>query len=381
MELDDEATNSVPAAGHVAGEGPQALTIRVGANSYTVEPADAPIVVGREFPAQIQINDDRISRSHLRIELHGNQWTALDTSSNGTYLDGERQASVVIGGAATIHLGDARGIPVFFELGVTAPPAQPSIGPDPFISHGPDDADVMSEGEETDPGVVRAGAAVASRRRELEISQRSLAHDKIINAGTLIAFEKGRSWPREATRAKLESVLEWAPGTISRIRADTRDEEPGERTDVLTTTVQAPLMAEAVELALAAIKSTIDSLPGPDESDFATRIGAVLNDVRKLESLAANAARSAKGAPEVVMVLSSARRTYRDLMLRASKSPHATDGQQLYAARHRAELSVAEAANAAGVPPEVITTAEADMPLSPDAAAAVRVLLTSLNRR
>jgi hypothetical protein len=35
---------------------------------------------------------------------------------------------------------------------------------------------------ESDPGVVRAGAAAAERRRELDISQRSLAADGIIKA-------------------------------------------------------------------------------------------------------------------------------------------------------------------------------------------------------
>src|ERR1700758_1640383 len=71
---------------------------------------------------------------------------------------------------------------------------------------------------EFDVGFIRAGAAAAARRRELDISQRSLAADGIINAGALIAFEKGRSWPRERTRAKLEEVLQWPSGTIARIR-------------------------------------------------------------------------------------------------------------------------------------------------------------------
>ena len=78
-----------------------------------------------------------------------------------------------------------------------------------------------------DPGMVRAGAAAAARRRELNISQRSLAADGIMNAGALIAFEKGRSWPRERTRAKLEEVLRWPPGTIARLR---RGEPVGTRT-------------------------------------------------------------------------------------------------------------------------------------------------------
>src|SRR5262245_3137195 len=83
----------------------------------------------------------------------------------------------------------------------------------------PDAADPHRvEGLEADPGMVRAGAAAAARRRELDISQRSLAADGVINAGALIAFEKGRSWPRERTRAKLEEVLRWPTGTIARIR-------------------------------------------------------------------------------------------------------------------------------------------------------------------
>ena len=36
-----------------------------------------------------------------------------------------------------------------------------------------------------DPGMVRAGAAAAARRRELNVSQRSLAADGVINAGAL----------------------------------------------------------------------------------------------------------------------------------------------------------------------------------------------------
>ncbi|MDT5007729.1 MAG: hypothetical protein QOJ24_4905, partial [Mycobacterium sp.] len=74
------------------------------------------------------------------------------------------------------------------------------------------------EPEAGDPGIARAGAAVAARRRELDIKQRNLAKYKIINAGALIAFEKGRSWPRERTRAKLEEILQWPAGTIATIR-------------------------------------------------------------------------------------------------------------------------------------------------------------------
>ena len=376
--VDESATVSVPAQ-----QSAPPLTITVGEQSYTVDPTDGPITIGRQFPAQVQINDPRISRNHLRIEAQADRWTAVDHSTNGTYSAGARQGFFVLADAMTIHLGDPDGIPVSFAYAVSGGSAQTATGAPPAPADGDEDgedAEDTPEGEATNPGVARAGAAVSARRRELDISQRTLAREKIINAGALIAFEKGRSWPHRSTQAKLEKVLGWEPGTISRLRRQ-HDTEPGEQTEILTNTVQAPLMAEAVELAMDTIKSTVDALPEPTDPEFSSRITGVLKDLRKLESLAANAARAAKGAPDVVLVLSSVRKMYRDLMLRAARSPQATPGQKLFAARHRSELSVEEAANAAGVSAEVVTAAEADQPLGADAAAAVGELLTSLTRR
>jgi hypothetical protein len=68
-------------------------------------------------------------------------------------------------------------------------------------------------------------------------------------------------------------------------------------------------------------------------------------------------------------------------MLRAARSPHATLGQQLFAARHRAELTAEEAANAAGLPIDAVTAVEADKPVSAEATAAVRALVATLARR
>ncbi|OBG29951.1 hypothetical protein A5764_20385 [Mycobacterium sp. 852002-51057_SCH5723018] len=256
------------------------------------------------------------------------------------------------------------------------------------------DAEQWWDGE-MDPGVVRAGRAVAARRNQLDLTQRSLARDKIINAGTLIAFEKGRSWPRRATLTKLERALNWPPGTITRIRNGAPG-TPGmtdgvtggaaavaagpteEATEVLTDTVQAPLMAEAVELAMHAITTAMTDLPDPTNPDFTPKASGILADLRKLERLAASAARNAKGSPSVVLALSTVRRTYNDLMMRAARSPAATLGQRLHAARHRAELSLEEAANGAGLPIAVLEDAEAERPIAPDAVAAVENLIAQL---
>lgn len=81
----------------------------------------------------------------------------------------------------------------------------------------------------------------------------------------------------------------------------------------------------------------------------------------------------------MVLALSSVRRTYNDLMLRAARSPAATLGQRLYGARHGAELSVEEAANAAGVATAVLHDAESERPVPVDAAAAIETLIAQLS--
>ena len=69
---------------------------------------------------------------------------------------------------------------------------------------------------------------------------------------------------------------------------------------------------------------------------------------------------------------------YNELMLRAARSPSATLGQRLYAARHRAELSIEEAANAAGISTAFLQDAESERPVPPDAAAAKDTLIAQL---
>lgn len=56
----------------------------------------------------------------------------------------------------------------------------------------------------------------------------------------------------------------------------------------------------------------------------------------------------------------------------AVRSPHATLGQQLYAARHRAELSVEEAACAAGVSMNTVGAVEAQKPVKDEVTAAMQ---------
>ncbi|KLI04578.1 hypothetical protein A5731_13155 [Mycolicibacterium conceptionense] len=248
---------------------------------------------------------------------------------------------------------------------------------------------------EFDVGLIRAGAAAAARRRELDISQRSLAADGIINAGALIAFEKGRSWPRERTRLKLEEVLRWPPGTIARLRqggpvpdpampAPTPVEPPTVVTaqPALTTTPPAsdevPLIAQAVLTAVNTLETTIATLPAVGEPEFTPRVTSVLADLRQLEAVAARAARLSMVTPALIKALSAVRRQIDELTTLAATAPGATLGQRLYAARRQANLTLSETATAAGVSEDTVARAEAEYPVDAPAVHALEALISAM---
>ncbi|OBH85141.1 FHA domain-containing protein [Mycobacterium scrofulaceum] len=366
-----------------------ALTVRVGEATRTVAPAAGVAIIGRDAGATVAVDDERISRSHVRLEPHRDGWQAFDTSTNGMFVDGIRRSSVQITGATTICLGAPDGVAVTLtpQHRSNVPPEESTQVMRPFEAE-----DEQWWDDESDPGVVRAGNAVAERRQQLGISQRSLDRDGIINAGALINFEKGRSWPRRATLEKLERVLDWPTGHITRIRRGATPPPTAvpirtggpvagageEATESFTDSVQAPLMAETVELAMHTLLTAISELPEPTHPDFSPKATKTLADLRRLERLASSAARNAKGSPSVILALSGVRRSYNDLMMRAARSPGATLGQRLYGARHRAELSLEEAANGAGLPVSVLEDAEAERSIAPEATRAIENLIAQL---
>jgi transcriptional regulator with XRE-family HTH domain len=365
---------------------PPTLTVRVGRGSHTLHPAAGVAVIGRDAGAAVRVDDERISRWHVRLEPHRDGWQAIDTSANGIYVDGVRRSSVLLTGPTTIRLGAADGVAVTL---VPGGPFEATLDESTQIAQMPEADEDQWWAEASDTGAVRAGRAVAARRQELELTQRSLARDKIINASALIAFEKGRSWPRRTTLDKLEKALNWPPGTITRIRdgaslAPAR--APGgpigaageEATEAFTDTIRAPLMAETVELAMHTLTAAMADLPDPSHPDFTPKATTILADLRKLEKLASSAARNAKGTPAVVLALSTVRRSYNELMMRAARSPAATLGQRLYEARHRAELSLQEAANGAGLPIGVLEDAEAERAIAPQATTSIQTLIAQL---
>ena len=73
-------------------------------------------------------------------------------------------------------------------------------------------------GTEGDPGIEFAGTQFAAWRKKMGVTQRQLADEKLISQAPLVHFERGRSWPRERMRAKLEERLGLPPGQIAKWR-------------------------------------------------------------------------------------------------------------------------------------------------------------------
>jgi hypothetical protein len=81
----------------------------------------------------------------------------------------------------------------------------------------------------------------------------------------------------------------------------------------------------------------------------------------------------------VIKSLRLIRHRYSELMARAAAAPGATLGQRLYTARSAAALSVAEAAGAMQVSPDVVVAAEAEQPVADEDRRRIEALIAELS--
>lgn len=330
--------------------------------AHSIEPSDAPVVLGREEPAQIRVNDSRISRQHLLLSVRDGQWVISDQgSTNGTFINGEPVGEYVMGDEdVTMMLGN------------------PGVG-------------IVVTFSTQDAGIVFAGAAVRKRRMELGMSQRKLAAEGVMNAGALIRFEKGRSWPRVSTQHGLEAVLNWPKGKISQLR---RDYASGGTTTTVSPATQDPektvmlaprepagspavnpaFLAQWAEQNLANAQKDRKALPAVGARNYQSEVARLIGSLSSLESLV----HSASGAPEMRSVFLRVRNELREVMLQAATAPHATVGQKLFAARDQARLSVEDAAALAGVPAASVSAFETGGALPDGDSALLHNFLASL---
>lgn len=341
--------------------GASVLTVRCGEDSYPIRAEQAEVTIGRASTATIQLDYRWISRSHVALHRDSRGWIASDISSrNGMYVLGTQVDSVRVTDGLVINLGAADGLAVTFSL-----------------------SDAGEEFGHTDPGVARAGAAVAARRQELGLSQRGLASDRVINAGTLIDFEKGRRWPQARTRSTLESTLGFPRGYLQALRDGTA--AAGESTVVRVGSgggLSGPVspLARTITLALNGVDAGIESLPAPGSPGFQTRVNTLLVNLDELRAVAEQAAAEGGGAAagQLARPLASIRQRTDDLIIRAAQDPEAPLGWRLFAARRRYGLAAADVALLAQVSESAITAAEEGRRINPEAAAAIVSLLQHL---
>jgi len=328
---------------------------------HTADPSDGDVVIGRDQAAQIYLDDTRISRSHLRLSAAGNRWHVTDLASrNGVYLDGQRISTVVIDRPVTLMLGDPQGVPVHLQPATTdlaVPPQE--VEPEEATTHlDPSLAAV-------DPAILRTGQYVAARRQELGISQRDVGAKKVLSPAALVTFEKGRSWPRDDTLAKLEDLLQCPRGTLAQIRYSTPVSSPSIpvlQAAAVPMDAAAALSIRALESSLRLLTAASAALPAPSDPDFPARAAAALGELRELQLVATELSRAGAGQA-LVRILGQLRRLYSDIMMSAAQSPGATLGQRLYATRRSLELSVDDVSAITAVPTTAVVAAEHEQPL------------------
>jgi hypothetical protein len=64
-----------------------------------------PVILGRSLQATYTIDDNRVSRSHARIDWHGGTFQLIDLSYNGTYVRFNHDPELITlrRGACTLH--------------------------------------------------------------------------------------------------------------------------------------------------------------------------------------------------------------------------------------------------------------------------------------
>ncbi|WP_188113435.1 FHA domain-containing protein [Nocardioides humilatus] len=93
------------------------------------------VVIGREADCQVQVSESSASRHHAVLQREGGDWVVVDTSSNGTFVRGQRITRLVVPmSPLSLHLGGPAGEAVVVSLVPVArpqpvAPAQPVMPP------------------------------------------------------------------------------------------------------------------------------------------------------------------------------------------------------------------------------------------------------------
>jgi len=81
-------------------------------------------VIGRDYPVDVRMKDDRVSRRHLRVYPVGNEWHVKDLDSlNGSYVDGQSIDEIKVDSEVEVSM-DIHGPKVHLLIRVAGDTAQ-----------------------------------------------------------------------------------------------------------------------------------------------------------------------------------------------------------------------------------------------------------------
>jgi pSer/pThr/pTyr-binding forkhead associated (FHA) protein len=81
-------------------------------------------IIGRDFQADVQMKDDRVSRRHLRVYPVDNEWHVKDLDSlNGSFVNGKSIDDIAVNSELDVSL-DRHGPKVHLQVRVAEETAQ-----------------------------------------------------------------------------------------------------------------------------------------------------------------------------------------------------------------------------------------------------------------
>ncbi|MCX5259892.1 FHA domain-containing protein [Streptomyces canus] len=110
------------------------LVLEANGRTWTLDPSRS-YSLGRDPQGDIVFDDARVSWRHATISWSGRGWVIEDHSStNGTFVQGQRIHRTEIGPDTAVHLGNASDGPLLSLSGSAAPVAEPQPRQQPYVA-------------------------------------------------------------------------------------------------------------------------------------------------------------------------------------------------------------------------------------------------------
>ncbi|MET9791786.1 ABC transporter ATP-binding protein/permease [Streptomyces canus] len=110
------------------------LVLEANGRTWTLDPSRS-YSLGRDPQGDIVFDDARVSWRHATISWSGRGWVIEDHSStNGTFVLGQRIHQTEIGPGTAVHLGNASDGPLLSLSGTAAPVAEPQPRQQPYVA-------------------------------------------------------------------------------------------------------------------------------------------------------------------------------------------------------------------------------------------------------